>query len=135
MSAIGLKVMTGFAVLKNHLASDLDQSIKYMHVAWRILKIWQVSKKTSGRKRKSPRVQCFLRQLFKKILKDKLMAICLHVIRQFASKITVMFDVKQKKVYLRSHYMQKLKLNALYIIFSFHAIRKHDWVIMNLIYH
>lgn len=62
------------------------------------------------------------------------MAICLHVIRQFASKITVMFDVKQKKVYLRSHYMQKLKLNALYIIFSFHAIRKHDWVIMNLIY-
>lgn len=49
------------------------------------------------------------------------MAICLHVIRQFASKITVMFDVKQKKVHLRSHYMQKLKLNALYIIFSFHA--------------
>lgn len=49
------------------------------------------------------------------------MAICFHVIRQFASKITVMFDVKQKKVYLRSHYMQKLKLNALYIIFSFHA--------------
>lgn len=43
------------------------------------------------------------------------MAICLHVIRQFASKITVMFDVKQKKVYLRSHYMQKLKLNALLV--------------------
>lgn len=29
------------------------------------------------------------------------MAICLHVIRQFASKITVMFDVKQKKSLLK----------------------------------